>query len=75
MDIRVPFWEDKIAPKLLDGKNVIIVAHGNSLRALSKYIERISDDDIMDLEMATGEPVVYDFDDKLNMTNKVKLGK
>jgi len=71
----MPFWEDQIAPKLLDGKNVIIAAHGNSLRALSKYIERISDDDIMDLEMATGEPVVYDFDDKLNMTNKTKLGK
>ena len=69
------FWEDQIAPKLLDGKNVIIAAHGNSLRALSKYIERISDDDIMDLEMATGEPVVYDFDDKLNMTNKTKMGK
>ncbi|WP_125573469.1 2,3-diphosphoglycerate-dependent phosphoglycerate mutase [Levilactobacillus huananensis] len=71
----MPFWEDQIAPKLLDGKNVIIAAHGNSLRALSKYIERISDDDIMNLEMATGEPVVYDFDDKLNMTNKTKLGK
>ena len=71
----MPFWEDEIAPKLLDGKNVIIAAHGNSLRALSKYIERISDDDIMDLEMATGEPVVYDFDDKLNMTNKTKMGK
>ncbi|ALG25793.1 hypothetical protein AN634_07005 [Lactiplantibacillus plantarum] len=60
-----PFWEDQIAPKLLDGKNVIIAAHSNSLRALSKYIEQISDDDIMDLEMATGEPVVYDFDKKL----------
>lgn len=71
----VPFWEDEIAPKLLDGKNVIIAAHGNSLRALSKYIERISDDDIMDLEMATGEPVVYDFDEKLNVLGKEKLGK
>ena len=50
------------APDLLDGKNVIIAAHGNSLRALTKYIENISDDDIMDLEMKTGEPVVYTFD-------------
>ncbi|ASX22668.1 Phosphoglycerate mutase [Lactiplantibacillus plantarum] len=58
-------WEDQIAPKLLDGKNVIIAVHGNSLRALSKYIEKNSDDDIMNLEMATGEPVVYDFDKKL----------
>ncbi|AQY70573.1 2,3-bisphosphoglycerate-dependent phosphoglycerate mutase [Lactiplantibacillus plantarum] len=70
-----PFWEDQIAPKLLDGKNVIIAAHGNSLRALSKYIEQISDDDIMDLEMATGEPVVYDFDEKLKVLGKEKLGK
>ena len=43
----MPFWEDHIAPDLLDGKNVIIAAHGNSLRALTKYIENISDDDIM----------------------------
>ncbi|MCG4282478.1 2,3-diphosphoglycerate-dependent phosphoglycerate mutase [Lacticaseibacillus saniviri] len=71
----IPFWEDHIAPDLLAGKNVIIAAHGNSLRALTKYIENISDEDIINLEMATGEPVVYDFDDKLNVTNKTKLGK
>ena len=70
----MPLWEDQIAPKLLDGKNVVIAAHGNSLRALTKYIERISDDDIMNLEMKTGQPVVYDFDQKLHVTNKVKLG-
>ncbi|MFD1430131.1 MULTISPECIES: 2,3-diphosphoglycerate-dependent phosphoglycerate mutase [Lacticaseibacillus] len=69
----IPFWEDHIAPDLLAGKNVIIAAHGNSLRALTKYIENISDDDIMDLEMATGEPVVYTFDDKLQVTDKTKL--
>lgn len=71
----MPLWADEIAPKLLDGKNVIIAAHGNSLRALSKYIERISDDDIMDLEMKTGEPVVYEFNDKLEVQNKTKLDK
>ncbi|MDF7682272.1 2,3-diphosphoglycerate-dependent phosphoglycerate mutase [Lactobacillus sp. ESL0679] len=69
----MPFWEDHIAPDLLAGKNVIIAAHGNSLRALTKYIENISDADIMNLEMKTGEPVVYTFDDKLNVTNKEKL--
>ncbi|GAY71955.1 phosphoglycerate mutase [Lentilactobacillus kosonis] len=69
-----PFWEDEIAPKLLDGKNVIIAAHGNSLRALSKYIEGISDEDIINLEMATGQPVVYDFNDKLEVQSKNKLG-
>ncbi|KRL97254.1 2,3-diphosphoglycerate-dependent phosphoglycerate mutase [Liquorilactobacillus satsumensis] len=69
----IPFWEDQIAPKLLDGKNVIIAAHGNSLRALTKYIEGISDEDIMGVEMATGQPVVYDLDDKLNVVKKEKL--
>ncbi|KMO91237.1 phosphoglyceromutase [Lacticaseibacillus rhamnosus] len=69
----IPFWEDHIAPDLLDGKNVVIAAHGNSLCALTKYIENISDADIMNLEMATGEPVVYDFDEKLNVNSKTKL--
>ena len=69
----LPFWEDQIAPKLIEGKNVIIAAHGNSLRALSKYIENISDEDIINLEMATGEPVVYDFNDKLEVQSKTKL--
>ena len=69
----IPFWEDHIAQDLLAGKNVIIAAHGNSLRALTKYIENISDADIMNLEMATGEPVVYDFDEKLNVNSKSKL--
>ena len=68
----IPLWQDEIAPKLLDNKNVIIAAHGNSLRALSKYIENISDEDIMNLEMATGQPVVYDFDEKLNVLSKEK---
>ncbi|KRN23326.1 2,3-diphosphoglycerate-dependent phosphoglycerate mutase [Lacticaseibacillus camelliae] len=71
----IPFWEDHIAPDLLDGKNVIIAAHGNSLRALTKYIENISDEDIINLEMTTGEPVVYTFNDKLEVTDKVKLSK
>ncbi|MCI1986393.1 MAG: 2,3-diphosphoglycerate-dependent phosphoglycerate mutase [Lactobacillus sp.] len=71
----IPFWEDHIAPDLLAGKNVIIAAHGNSLRALTKYIENISDEDIINLEMATGEPVVYTFNDKLEVQDKTKLGK
>ncbi|KRK98639.1 phosphoglyceromutase [Secundilactobacillus odoratitofui DSM 19909 = JCM 15043] len=71
----MPFWEDEIAPKLLDGKNVIIAAHGNSLRALSKYIEGISDEDIINLEMKTGQPVVYDFNEKLEVQSKTKLGE
>ncbi len=69
----IPFWEDNIAPDLLDGKNVIVATHGNSLRALTKYIENISDEDIMDVEMATGQPVVYELDDNLNIVSKEKL--
>ncbi|KRN04359.1 2,3-diphosphoglycerate-dependent phosphoglycerate mutase [Holzapfeliella floricola] len=69
----IPFWEDHIAKDLRAGKNVIVAAHGNSLRALTKYIENISDEDIMDVEMATGQPVVYDLDRDLQITNKVKL--
>lgn len=69
----IPFWEDHIASDLLAGKNVIVAAHGNSLRALTKYIEQISDEDIMNVEMATGQPVVYDLDDKLNIVSKEKL--
>ena len=69
----IPFWEDHIAPDLLAGKNVIVAAHGNSLRALTKYIEQISDEDIMNVEMATGQPVVYDLDDKVNIVSKEKL--
>ena len=69
----IPFWEDHIAPDLLAGKNDIDAAHGNSLRALTKYIEQISDEDIMNVEMATGQPVVYDLDDKLNIVSKEKL--
>ena len=69
----IPFWEDHIAPDLLAAKNVIVAAHGNSLRALTKYIEQISDEDIMNVEMATGQPVIYDLDDKLNIVSKEKL--
>ena len=71
----IPFWEDKIAPDLKAGKNVIIAAHGNSLRALTKYIENISDEDIIDVEMATGQPVVYEMDKDLNVKSKKKLGE
>ena len=52
---------------------VCVAAHGNSLHALTKYIEQISDEDIMNVEMATGQPVVYDLDDKLNIVSKEKL--
>lgn len=72
----IPFWQDQIAPQLMDGKNVLIAAHGNSLRALVKYIESISDEDIMSLNIATGTPLVYELDDKaLSIVKKYTLDK
>ena len=69
----LPFWEDQIAPALLSGKRVLVVAHGNSLRALAKHIEGISDDDIMGLEIPTGQPLVYKLDNDLNVVEKFYL--
>lgn len=66
----MPFWTDKIAPDLLDGKNVIVAAHGNSLRALTKHLENISDEDIMGLEIPTGSPIIYELDKKLEIVDK-----
>ena len=69
----LPFWEDQIAPALLSGKRVLVVAHGNSLRALARHIEGISDADIMDLEIPTGQPLVYKLDDNLKVVEKSYL--
>ncbi|WP_386688937.1 2,3-diphosphoglycerate-dependent phosphoglycerate mutase [Lonepinella sp. MS14437] len=66
----LPFWEDQIAPALLSGQRVLVTAHGNSLRALAKHIEGISDADIMDLEIPTGQPLVYELDDNLKVISK-----
>ena len=52
----LPFWEDKIAPALKDGKNVFVGAHGNSIRALVKHIKQLSDDEIMDVEIPNFPP-------------------
>jgi 2,3-bisphosphoglycerate-dependent phosphoglycerate mutase len=69
----LPFWEDQIAPALKDGKNVFVGAHGNSIRALVKLIENLSDDEIMDVEIPNFPPLVYDFDENLNVLDKYFL--
>ena len=69
----LPFWEDQIAPAIIARKRVLVAAHGNSLRALAKHIEGISDDDIMALEIPTGQPLVYKLDDDLNVIEKFYL--
>lgn len=66
----LPYFESEILPQLKEGKNIIIAAHGNSLRALVKHLENISEDDIATLEIGTGEAYVYDIDAKGNVTNK-----
>ena len=58
----LPHWHDTIAPAIRRGERVIIVAHGNSLRALVKYLDGISDDDIVELNIPTGMPLVYELD-------------
>ena len=61
----LPYWESAILPQLARGETVIVAAHGNSLRALVKHLSGISDADITELEIPTGQPIVYDFDDSL----------
>jgi len=59
----VPYFQKNILPHLADGKNVLVSAHGNSLRALVKLIENISENDIVKLEIATGQPIIYKYQD------------
>jgi 2,3-bisphosphoglycerate-dependent phosphoglycerate mutase len=61
----LPYWHGEIVPRIREGKKIIIVAHGNSLRALVKYLDGISESEIPDLNIPTGVPLVYDLDDDL----------
>jgi 2,3-bisphosphoglycerate-dependent phosphoglycerate mutase len=69
-----PYWEDVIAPELIEGRTVLVVAHGNSLRALVKELEAISDTDIVDLDIPTGVPRVYELDERLRVRSAAYLG-
>lgn len=70
----VPYFEEHIVPDILDGKRVIIAAHGNSLRALVKYLDNISDADIVNLNIPTGVPLVYELDENLTPISHRYLG-
>ena len=61
----IPYWNTEIKKSLMEGKKVIIAAHGNSLRGLIKYLDNISDEDIVKLELETGNPICYELDDNL----------
>jgi 2,3-bisphosphoglycerate-dependent phosphoglycerate mutase len=70
----VPYWQDTIAPDIKAGKRVLIAAHGNSLRALVKYLDKTSDEEIVELNIPTGIPLVYLLNDRLEPLQKFYLG-
>ena len=70
----MPLWQDTIAPVVQEGKSVLIVAHGNSLRALVKYLDGVSEEDIVGLNIPTGMPLVYDLDADLKPLDRRYLG-
>jgi len=70
----LPLWHETIAPQVASGKNVIIVAHGNSLRALVKYLDVVSEEDIINLNIPTGVPLVYELDADLKPVSHRYLG-
>jgi len=70
----LPFWNETIAPAIKSGQKVVIAAHGNSLRALVKYLDGISDEDIVGLNIPTGIPLVYELDDDLKPIKHYYLG-
>ncbi len=74
VDRVVPYFDEEIAPKIRAGKRVLIAAHGNSLRALVKHLDNISDDDIVSLNIPTGMPLVYKLDANLKPISKQYLG-
>jgi 2,3-bisphosphoglycerate-dependent phosphoglycerate mutase len=70
----LPYWQEVLVPTLKSGKHVIVSAHGNSLRALVKYLDNIGDDEIVNLNIPTGIPLVYELDERLKPLNHYYLG-
>ena len=70
----LPYWEQTIAPNVRDGKKVLIAAHGNSLRALIKYLDGVGEEQIINLNVPTGMPLVYELDDNLKPLKNYYLG-
>jgi 2,3-bisphosphoglycerate-dependent phosphoglycerate mutase len=69
----IPYFESEIIPKLKDGKNVVIAAHGNSLRALIMYLEKMTPEQILEFEIGTAQPRLYDLDPNMNLLNAKNL--
>ena len=70
----VPYFETVIRPQMAEGQRIIIAAHGNSLRALVKYFDKLSSDQIMEVNIPTGVPLVYEFDDNFQAIKHYYLG-
>lgn len=70
----IPYWNSTILPRIKQGERVIIVAHGNSLRAMIKYLDNMSEEAIIDLNIPTGVPLVYEFDDNFRPVTHYYLG-
>lgn len=69
----LPYYHEKIEPELKAGKNILVVAHGNSLRALVKHLDKLSGEEIVKVEIPTGVPIVYELDEDLNVLSKKEL--
>jgi 2,3-bisphosphoglycerate-dependent phosphoglycerate mutase len=71
----LPYWEEAIAPALRSGERVLISAHGNSIRALVKHLSGLGDQEIVGVEIPTGQPLVYELDDKLEVTDSYYISE
>ena len=71
----LPYFEEAIAPALRDGRNVLVAAHGNSIRALVKHLSDIGDEEIVGLEIPTGEPLIYELGDDLSVRERYYLNE
>lgn len=69
----LPYWHARIEPDLKAGKNILIVAHGNSLRALMMHLDNLTGEEVVKLEIPTGEPILYEFDGDMKVVNKKEL--
>jgi len=74
IDRLIPFWDSAIHPAIKEMDTILVAAHGNSLRGIVKYLKKISDSDIIELNIPTGIPYVFEFDDYMNLVNDYYLG-
>ena len=74
IDRVIPYWDEEILPRIKSGERVIVAAHGNSLRALVKYLDNLSEDEILELNIPTGVPLVYEFDENFKPIKRYYLG-